>query len=138
MSWRAWLVFAALGLVWGLPYLFIKLAVAEISPAGVAWGRIALAAAILLPIAWKRGGLKHLGAHKRAICAFALAELVGPFFLIARAGAARAAVITYINPAVAVLLGVIVLNERFGAGSALAMALILLGAWLANSARHIA
>jgi drug/metabolite transporter (DMT)-like permease len=54
------------------------------------------------------------------------------FFLIAHIGAARAAVITYVNPAVAALLGVIVLHETFGLGSALGLAFILMGSWLAT------
>jgi drug/metabolite transporter (DMT)-like permease len=54
------------------------------------------------------------------------------FSLIARIGAARAAVITYVNPAVAALLGVLVLHESFGMGSALGLAMILMGSWLAT------
>jgi drug/metabolite transporter (DMT)-like permease len=69
--------------IWGLPYFFIKLAVAEISPVGVAWSRIALGALVLLPIAWRQGALRSMGAHKPAILAFALVEMVGPFLLIA-------------------------------------------------------
>jgi len=37
VSWKAWLTFWALGVIWGLPYFFIKLALVDISPAGVAW-----------------------------------------------------------------------------------------------------
>jgi drug/metabolite transporter (DMT)-like permease len=69
-------------MVWGLPYFFIKLALVDISPADVAWGRVALGALVLLPIAWKRGALRSLAAHKGAVVAFAFAELIGPFFLI--------------------------------------------------------
>lgn len=83
MSWRAWITFAALCVMWGVPYFFIKLAVGELSPACVAWTRITLAAAILVPIAWKRGVLRPALKYKRAVCAFAVAELVIPFFLIA-------------------------------------------------------
>ena len=83
MSWKAWLTFWALGVIWGLPYFFIKLALVDISPAGVAWGRIALGAAVMLPIAWKRGALRSLAEHKRALLGYAFAELVGPFLLIA-------------------------------------------------------
>jgi len=54
------------------------------------------------------------------------------FSLIAHIGAARAAVITYVNPAVAALLGVVILHESFGVGSALGLALILVGSWLAT------
>jgi drug/metabolite transporter (DMT)-like permease len=80
--WRVWTAFAALCVIWGLPYFFIKLALVEIAPVGVAWARIALGAAILLPVAWKRGALQSVRSHKRAVCAFAFAELIGPFFLI--------------------------------------------------------
>jgi drug/metabolite transporter (DMT)-like permease len=82
MSWTAWLAFTALSVIWGLPYLFIKLAVAEIPPVDVAWGRVVLGAAVLLPVAWKRGSLRAAAARWRAVCAFALAELVVPFPLI--------------------------------------------------------
>ena len=44
----------------------------------------------------------------------------------------RATVITYINPAVAALLGVLVLHEHLGAGGIVAFVLILLGSWLAT------
>jgi drug/metabolite transporter (DMT)-like permease len=54
------------------------------------------------------------------------------FYLVSHAGASRAAVITYINPAVAALLGVWLLDERLGVGGILAFVLILLGSWLAT------
>lgn len=82
MSWRSWLAFAALGVIWCVPYFFIKLAVQEVSPFIVAWGRITLAAAILMPIAWRRGALHSLAAHKGVVLAFAIAEFVIPFSAI--------------------------------------------------------
>ena len=82
MRARAWLAFVGLGITWGLPYFFIKIAVQEISPFDVAWGRITLAALILLPIAWRRGALRTLAAHKGAVLAFALLEFTIPFCLI--------------------------------------------------------
>lgn len=82
MSARAWLVFATLGFVWGLPYFFIKLAVQELSAFDVAWGRITLAALILLPIAWRRGALRALAAHKVAVFTFATVEFAIPFSAI--------------------------------------------------------
>src|ERR1700687_5828357 len=72
LSWRAWGAFAALGIIWGLPYFFIKLAVQDLSPLVVAWSRVVLGTMILLPIAWRRGALRSLAKHKAAICAFAL------------------------------------------------------------------
>ena len=82
MGWRAWLAFAALGLIWGLPYFFIKIAVAEVSPVVLAFTRVALAAAVLLPIAWRRGSLRVLTGHKPAVVAFALVEFAVPFTAI--------------------------------------------------------
>jgi drug/metabolite transporter (DMT)-like permease len=55
-------------------------------------------------------------------------------YVISHAGAARAAVVTYVNPAVALVLGVFLLDERFGAGPAGGLVLILLGSWLATDA----
>lgn len=83
MTWRTWATFAALCAIWGLPYFFIKLALGDLSPVCIAWGRITLAAVVLVPIAWRRGSLQRAFAHKGAIFAFAVAELVIPFSLIA-------------------------------------------------------
>jgi drug/metabolite transporter (DMT)-like permease len=286
MSGGAWLAFGALGVIWGVPYFFIKVAVQELSPVMVAWSRLVLATSILLPVAWHRGALRSVGRHLAPIVAFALVEFVVPFtaislgerwisssvaailiamvpfsvtliarffglherlgawrvlglvfglvgvvalvgfgpvsglwgwagvgcmmlatigyavgplivqrhladmdslgpvaaslavaslvltpfalfdfprhwpspagmgsivvlgvvctatamlvmfYLIRNAGASRASIITYINPAVAMLLGVLVLHERLGVGGVLAFALILLGSWLATRGRR--
>jgi drug/metabolite transporter (DMT)-like permease len=82
VSWRGWGAFAALGIIWGVPYFFIKISVQELSPVVVAFGRVTLGTLILLPIAWRRGALKSLGGHKAAICGFALAEFIIPFSAI--------------------------------------------------------
>lgn len=55
-------------------------------------------------------------------------------YVISHAGAARAAVVTYVNPAVALVLGVFLLDEHFGLGPAVGLVLILLGSWLATGA----
>jgi drug/metabolite transporter (DMT)-like permease len=54
------------------------------------------------------------------------------FYLVKSAGASRAAIITYINPAVATLLGMALLDERLGAWGLTGFGLILLGSWLAT------
>lgn len=82
MTWRVWLAFGCLGIIWGLPYFFIRLAVEEVSPFVVAWSRITLAALVLLPIAWRRGALRSLGAHIGPICAFSVSEFIIPFSAI--------------------------------------------------------
>lgn len=82
MSYKAWMAFAALSLIWGVPYFFIKVAVAEVPPLIIAWGRVTLAALILVPIAWRRGALGPLEGHAGALLAFAFAEFVIPFAAI--------------------------------------------------------
>jgi drug/metabolite transporter (DMT)-like permease len=82
LTWRGWTAFAALGIIWGLPYFFIKIAVQEVSPFTLAFCRVALATMILLPIAWRRGALRSLGAHRGAIIAFGVVEFAIPFSLI--------------------------------------------------------
>jgi drug/metabolite transporter (DMT)-like permease len=82
LSWRGWAAFWALGIIWGVPYFFIRIAVQEISPFVVAWSRLTIAALILLPIAWHRGALRPLRTHMVAICVFAAVEFVVPFSAI--------------------------------------------------------
>jgi drug/metabolite transporter (DMT)-like permease len=82
VTWRGWTAFVALGIIWGLPYFFIKVAVQEVSPVVLAFGRVLLATLILMPIAWRRGALRSLGKHKGAIVAFGLVEFSIPFSLI--------------------------------------------------------
>ena len=84
MTRRAWLLFGAVSLVWGVPYFFIKVAVEDgVPPAFVAWSRVALAAVILLPLAGSRGALRGLGGRWAAIGAYAACEVAVPFLLIA-------------------------------------------------------
>ena len=82
MSARAWVAFAALGIIWGVPYFFIKIALQELSPFVIAWSRLTLAAAVMLPIAWRRGALRSARGHLGAILAFAIVEFVVPFSAI--------------------------------------------------------
>jgi drug/metabolite transporter (DMT)-like permease len=83
MSARAWITFAAVSVIWGIPYLFIKIAVDDgASPLIVAWGRVAIGAAILVPIAWHRGYLRELRGRWLPLVAFAAAECAIPWWLI--------------------------------------------------------
>ncbi|MBS1880062.1 MAG: DMT family transporter [Actinobacteria bacterium] len=83
MSPRAWFVFAAVSLIWGTPYLFIKIAVdGGLPPLPLAWGRVVLGAVVLLTIAWRAGTLAPLRGRGRWLLAYALAELAIPFPLL--------------------------------------------------------
>lgn len=71
-----------MGLIWGTPYLLIKVSVEWLSPFVVVFGRVALAAAILLPIAAATGNLRGLHRYWRGILAFAVVELSIPFIAL--------------------------------------------------------
>jgi drug/metabolite transporter (DMT)-like permease len=81
---RAWLLFAAVSVVWGVPYFFIRVAVdADVPAAFVAWSRVALGALLVVPFAARRGALRGLRDRRRAIAAYAVCEIALPFWLIA-------------------------------------------------------
>lgn len=112
----------------------------DVSPLGVIAASLGLAALLYLPFlasAWPAalpssqalGSVIALGV----VCT-ALAFLLF-FALIAQVGPARATVITYLNPVVALMLGVLILDEPLTAGMLLGFALVLLGSWFATSRR---
>jgi drug/metabolite transporter (DMT)-like permease len=88
MSRRGWFLFILVGFLWGVPYLFIKIAVDPdngFSPAAVVCLRTAIGAAILIPLAMRQG---QLGAAIRGIkyvAPYALLEMIGPWILIGTA-----------------------------------------------------
>ena len=119
MNWRAWAAFVALGIIWGVPYFFIKLAVQELAPVLVAWSRIVLATLVLLPLAWRRDALRPLHAHKRAVLAFALVEFVVPFSAIALgerwiSSSVTAILIATVPLTIALISRFFGVHERFG------------------------
>ena len=84
MTPRAWLLFALSSVIWGVPYLFIKIAVdAGVPPAFLAWGRVALGAALLLPFVFERRVFRDLRGRLWWIAAYAACEIAVPFVLIA-------------------------------------------------------
>jgi drug/metabolite transporter (DMT)-like permease len=82
MTRRAWLMFAAVSLLWGVPYLFIKVAVAEVPPVTVVFARVALAALLLGPVAARRGALLELRGRLPELALLSLLEITIPFLLI--------------------------------------------------------
>jgi drug/metabolite transporter (DMT)-like permease len=91
MSRRAWGAFAAVSVLWGLPYLFIKIADdGGMPPLVLAWSRVVLGAVVLLGLAARAGTLPALRGRGLWLVAFAVAEIAIPFPLIA-AGEQRVA-----------------------------------------------
>jgi drug/metabolite transporter (DMT)-like permease len=83
MTRRAWLLFIAMSLLWGTPYLFIKIAVVELDPTFMVFARLAMAAFILLPLGIARKALNVTRQHAPILLAIAVFGIALPFFLIA-------------------------------------------------------
>ena len=85
MSRRGWLLFIAMGVIWGIPYLLIKIAVADLHPTALVLFRTAIGALLLVPLAASHGGLRPLLPHWRAILIYTAVEVALPWFLLADA-----------------------------------------------------
>jgi drug/metabolite transporter (DMT)-like permease len=82
MTRRGAVLFAAMGVIWGIPYLLIKVAVDELSPSTLVLARTALATVILLPVALTRGRLPEVLRSWRPVVAFAVLEIMAPWLLL--------------------------------------------------------
>ena len=85
MTRRGWLLFIALSVIWGVPYLMIKVAVADIDPVAVAFGRTFIAAVLLLPIALRKRALRPVFLRWKWLLVYTLVEIVGPWWLLGHA-----------------------------------------------------
>ena len=85
MTRRGWLLFAGLGVIWGIPYLLIKVAVRELTPASLVFLRTAIGAGLLLPVVLVRGNLRALLPRWRAVVLFTVIELAIPWVLLSDA-----------------------------------------------------
>ncbi len=85
MTRRGWALFGAMCVLWGIPYLLIKVAVAEVSPVTLVFLRTAMGAVLLVPIAAMRGELKPLLPRWRPIVVFTLVEIGIPWVLLSDA-----------------------------------------------------
>jgi drug/metabolite transporter (DMT)-like permease len=120
--------------------MIVKRHLTDLDPRAAMGGSLAVAAVVLTPVA-------ALDAPTRAPSAGALGAVVVlglvctaigfalMAVLISEIGPARAVVITYINPIIAVALGITILGEQPGAGAVAGLLLILAGSWLSTDGR---
>ena len=99
----------ACSVLWGIPYLFIKIGVrGGVPPALLAWGRVTLAAVVLLVLAARAGALSQLRGRWAGVIAYGIVEISGPFPLIAageeRVASSLAAIIIASVPLIAAVL----------------------------------
>ena len=109
MTRRAWVAFAAVSIIWGIPYLLIRIAVRHgVTPGLLAFGRVALAAVVLLALAWRAGTLGTLRGRFGVLLAYAVIEVCIPFPLIAagetRVSSSLAAILISSVPLIVALL----------------------------------
>lgn len=74
-----------MALIWGIPYLFIRIAVSELTPATLVFLRTGVAALVLLPIAIRTGGMRALVEKWRPLMLFAAIEIGVPWLAISTA-----------------------------------------------------
>lgn len=85
MSSRGWVLFALMCVIWGIPYLMIKVAVDGVSVPVLVFARTAGGAAVLLPLVLRGGQLRGLRRHWRPLAVFATLEIILPWGLLSDA-----------------------------------------------------
>jgi drug/metabolite transporter (DMT)-like permease len=85
MTRRGWALFVAMAVIWGIPYLLIKVAVGDLSPITLVLLRTGIGALLLVPLAATRGSLAPLVRHWRAVLAYTLVEVTVPWLLLSNA-----------------------------------------------------
>ena len=82
MNRRNWVLLLALAALWGASYLFIEIALDDLSPAAIVCARTGLAAAFLMPFALRTGDMGALWRRAPGVLALALVQVAAPFLLI--------------------------------------------------------
>jgi drug/metabolite transporter (DMT)-like permease len=85
VSRRGWVLFAAMSVIWGMPYLLIKIAVGGVSPPVLVLARVAIGTALLAPFALRRGQLAALKPVWRWLVLFAFTEVIVPWLVLSEA-----------------------------------------------------
>src|SRR5919106_7373 len=124
MDRRAWALLLVLGSIWGASYLFIKIGVRDLSPAMVAFLRIALAAAVLAPVAAHQGAFAGLRGRHFILAAVGGVQVAGPYFLISAGeeeiSSALAGILVASTPLFTAVLAIWVDHEERSTGTRLA------------------
>ncbi|MFG1998162.1 DMT family transporter [Spirillospora sp. NPDC048911] len=119
MSRRGWVLFALMSVLWGIPYLMIKVAVEGVSVPVLVFARTGLGAVLLLPFALRAGGFGMLRRHWRWLAVFSLLEILGPWALLSDAERELSSSMTGLLIAAVPIVGVLVARltgdaERLG------------------------
>ncbi|HKY67700.1 MAG TPA: DMT family transporter [Acidimicrobiales bacterium] len=85
MSRRGWVLFLAMGAIWGIPYLLIKVAIEDLSPAALVFARSGLATLLLVPLAAARRLLRPLLPAWKPLLLYTFVEICIPWVLLGKA-----------------------------------------------------
>lgn len=135
---RAWILLGLLASIWGASYLFIKLGLEDFSPGMVVFLRTLLAAAVLAPLAVRRGALEGLAMRWWPVLVLAAVQVAGPFLLISwgeeEISSSLAGILVASAPILTALLAVFVDHDErptrvggFGIGIGIVGVALLLG-----------
>jgi drug/metabolite transporter (DMT)-like permease len=132
MTPRGRLLFGSMCVIWGIPYLLIRVAVRDLSPAALVCSRTALAALILLPLAGWRGELRPVVGRFGWVALFALVEVALPWLLLSSAERRISSSLSGLMIAAVPLVGAVIARasgsrERLGAASIAGLAVGLAG-----------
>jgi drug/metabolite transporter (DMT)-like permease len=132
MTRRGWWLFGVMSVVWGIPYLMIKVADEGVSAPVVVFVRTGVGALVLLPLAVRGGGMEAVRRRWGAVVAFAACEIVGPWLLLSDAERRLSSSMTGLLIAAVPVIGVGVARlaggaERLGAKRWIGLALGLAG-----------
>ena len=110
MTRRGALLFAAMCVIWGIPYLMIRVAVRELAPVTLVFFRTGIAAALLMPLAARRGDLRPLLGHWRPLLAYTAIEVALPWFLLSHAETRLTSSLTGLLLAAVPLVGAVIVT----------------------------
>ena len=132
MSRRGWLLFVAMGVIWGVPYLLIKVAVSDLSPVTLVLVRTGLGALLLVPLAASRGSLRQLLPYWKWVLLYTAVEVALPWLFLSdaerRLSSSLTGLLVAAVPSVGALLGWLTrTDDRLGPRRLLGLALGFLG-----------
>ena len=118
VSTRGWILFAAMGVIWGVPYLMIKVAVEGVSVPVLVLARTAVGAAVLLPLALSRHIPMIIRDHWKALSGFAFFEIIAAWWLLSDAerhlSSSMTGLLIAATPIIAAILDQVLGGERLG------------------------
>ncbi|MEW1737754.1 DMT family transporter [Nocardia beijingensis] len=119
MTRRGWALFLAMGVIWGVPYAMIRVAVVDLDPIVVAFGRTLIGGLLLLPVALYADALTPVLRRWRPLLLYTLVEITGPWFLIGYAEttlhSSTVGLLIAAVPLIAVVIVTVLGHDRFDA-----------------------